>query len=463
MKFIVYLTLSLLIGLGVWFIPEPAGVHPHGWELFAVFTATIAAVILKILPMGVIAITSLTVLVAFRILTFQEAFSGFGNEIVWLVVSAFFIARGFLSTNLGMRISYIVMKALGKNCLGLGYGLVATDLLLAPAIPSVTARAGGIVYPLTKALNSIFSGKSHDPRMGGFLVLTAFQGSVITSAMFLTAMAGNPLIIELARGQGAEISWGSWLLAACVPGIASLILVPFILYKLISPTIRQTPHAKEMAVERLQELGPMEKNEWIMAGTFILLILFWIIGPYISIRPTLVALFGVLILLFSGVLKWRDVIEETGAWDTFVWFSTFITLTAFLNQFGIANWFSHWVADKFYGFNWITGSLLISLIYFYTHYFFVSSVAHIGVMYAPFLIVMIAIGTPVKLAALVLAFFSSLFGGLTQYSSGPAPIFFGSGFVSVSSWWKIGFLVSLVNIAVWLGIGSVWWKLLGFW
>ena len=455
--------LPILAGIAIWLIPEPAGTLEHGWDLLAIFVATTIAIILRPFPMGVIAIFSLTFAVGMKTLTFAEAFSGFSNEVVWLVVFAFFVARGFILTGLGNRLAYKVMSLLGKNSLGLGYGLVATDLILAPAIPSVTARAGAIVFPIVKSLASVFTGASHDPKMGEFLTLTAFQGSVVTSARFLTAMAGNPLIAELARGQGIEITWAGWAMAAIVPGLLSLIAIPYILFWLINPTIRKTPHAKEMAAEKLRHMGPMKPAEWIMLGTFFLLIFFWIIGPYIDMKATVAAMIGLAILLASGILKWKDVIEESSAWDTFIWFATLVTLSSFLNKFGLTTWLSQAVVSHVSGFAWAIGFVIISLIYFYSHYFFASSVAHIGAMYTPLLIVSIALGTPPELAVLMLAFFSNLYAGLTHYGSGPAPILFGTGYVSVGIWWKMGFLISLANIGIWMIAGGLWWKLLSLW
>ncbi|HEY4255296.1 MAG TPA: anion permease, partial [Chlamydiales bacterium] len=135
----------------------------------------------------------------------------------------------------------------------------------------------------------------------------------------------------------------------------------------------------------------------------------------------------------------------------------------FLNQLGVTQWFSGAIVSHVHGMNWSVGFLFISLIYFYSHYFFASNVAHIGAMYAPLLVVSIALGTPPVLAALTLAFFSNLFGGLTHYGAGPAPILFGSGYVSIKEWWKVGALCSLVNICIWLVIGGAWWKVLGIW
>ena len=84
-------------------------------------------------------------------------------------------------------------------------------------------------------------------------------------------------------------------------------------------------------------------------------------------------------------------------------------------------------------------------------------------MYEAFLSVAVAVGTPPLLAALVLGFAGNLFSSLTRYGSGPAPVLFGSGYVELSTWWKLGFLASLINILIWLIAGGLWWKLLGLW
>lgn len=455
--------ISFAVLVLVWFLPEPQGVTQNGWELFAIFAGTMTAIILRAAPMGAVAIVGLCISMLFRILSFEEAFSGFSNEVVWLVVFAFFIARAFVITGLGGRLAFKIMSVVGKNSLGLGYGLVATDLVLAPMIPSFTARAGGIVYPIVKSVTDIFTGNSHDPKMGSFLSFTAFQGSVVTSAMFLTAMAGNPLILELARGQGVEFTWASWAVAAFVPGMLSLVLIPAVLYKLTPPTIRQTPHAKEMAIKHLKQMGAMKRGEWVCLGAFLLLIVLWAFGPLLGMKATVGAMTGLSVLLLSGVLKWRDILEETGAWDTFVWFGTLVTLSGYLNKSGLGTAFSGAVGTIASHFPWAVGFLLIVLIYFYSHYFFASKVAHIGTMYAPFLIAAVALGAPPALAALTLSFFSALCGGLTQYSSGPAPLFFNMSGVTVPTWWRISFLISLMNISIWLIVGGLWWKLLGLW
>ncbi|KAJ6302937.1 hypothetical protein OIU77_016932 [Salix suchowensis] len=169
-----------------------------------------------------------------KTLTFSAAFSAFGDPIPWLIALAFFFARGFIKTG---------------TC----------EALLAPAIPSVSARAGGIFLPLVKSLcvacgSNVGDGTEH--KLGSWLMLTCFQTSVISSSMFLTAMAANPLSATLTFNTIQQtIGWTDWAKAAIVPGLISLIVVPFILYLFYPPTVKSSPDAPILARKEVGEDG----------------------------------------------------------------------------------------------------------------------------------------------------------------------------------------------------------------
>ena len=84
-------------------------------------------------------------------------------------------------------------------------------------------------------------------------------------------------------------------------------------------------------------------------------------------------------------------------------------------------WFGQTIGSAVEGVSWSVAFLILSLVYFYSHYFFASNTAHVSSMYGAFLAVAIAVGTPPMLAALVLGFFSNLFSSMTHYGTGPAP------------------------------------------
>ena len=456
----------VLVGAAIWLTPAPEGVQPRAWQLLAVFVATMVGIVLRPLPMGAVALIAVAVAVLSGTLTIAEATAGFGNTVVWLVVAAFFIATAFIKTGLGTRIAYQFMRVLGQSSLGLAYGLLATDLVLAPAIPSNTARAGGVIYPILRSLCASLDSvaeRGTERRIAAFLTFTAYQGVVVTSAMFLTAMAANPLVVELAAQQGVEISWALWAAAAAVPGLLSLLLVPLLIYRLYPPQMTRTPAAPEIARQRLAELGAMTRDEQILLAVFVLLLSLWIAGGALGINATTTALAGVAAMLASGVLVWEDILRERSGWDTLIWFAVLVMLASQLGELGLLAWFTERVSGVLAVGHWIPSFLGLSLIYFYVHYFFASNTAHVSAMYAPFLALALAVGTPPLLAALLLGFFSNLFASLTHYGTAAAPILFGSGNVDIGTWWRLGLLISAVNIAIWVGAGSLWWRLLGLW
>ncbi len=458
--------IPLAAALALWRVPPPDGVEPAAMHLLAIFVATILGLILKPLPMGAVAFIGISATAATGTLSITESLSGFGNRVIWLIVLAFFISRGFIKTGLGARIAYMFMAQLGKKTLGLGYGLVAADLVLAPAIPSNTARAGGVVFPILRSVAKAYNSSPEDGtsrRVGAFLTTTAFQGTVITSAMFLTAMAANPLAAQLAGDLGVEITWTRWAVAALVPGLISLIVVPYVLFLLYPPQIKETPEAADLAKAKIRSMGQVQRSEWIMFATFLLLLSLWIFGSQLSIHSTTTATLGLAVLLLTRVLTWDDILAEKGAWNTLVWFSALVMMASYLTQLGLIDWFSETVGGVFGGVGWLPAFVGLSLIYFYSHYFYASCTAHVSSMYAAFLGVSLAVGTPPLLAALILGFFSNLFSGTTHYGTGPAPILFASGFVEVTEWWRLGAVVSVVNIAIWMIAGGVWWKVLGYW
>lgn len=460
------LCITLAIGAVIWFIPSPVDLQEKAWHLFAIFVATIVGFIIKPLPMGGVAILSITAVVLTGTLKLEEALSGFQNTTIWLIVIAFFISRGFIKTGLGNRIAYMFVKLFGRKTLGLSYSLLVSDLILSPAMPSNTARGGGIIFPIAHSLSRTFGSDPEngtEKKVGSFLMQVAFQGVNITSAMFMTAMAANPLAATLAHNAGVTITWTDWALAAIVPGLASLIVVPYFIYKVYPPEIKETPAASEIATEKLKEMGPLKKSEWSMIMVFLLILALWIFGGKLGIDATTTALIGLSVLLLTSVLTWNDVKKEEGAWDTLVWFASLVMMATFLNSLGMIPWFSHLMGTAVHGLPWIWALIALALIFFYSHYFFASNTAHVSAMYAAFLGVAIAAGAPPMLAALLLGFIGNLFGCLTHYGSGPAPVFFGSGYVPQDKWWLLGFSVSVIHLIIWGVIGGLWWKVLGIW
>lgn len=459
------LLIPIVIGLGIWFIPfRPEAVSIDAWRMFAIFLATIVGAILQVLPIGATSLIGLTVVLLTKVVGMDVALSGFNSSTVWLIVMAFFLSRGFITTGLGNRIAYLFVRVFGKSTLGLSYGLIATDLLLAPATPSNTARAGGVMYPIIRSLAEAYDSKPDDEtrnRVGSFLIFSSFHGNIITSAMFLTAVASNPLAQEMAGAAGVEITWVGYFIAALVPGIISLIVIPYLIYKMNPPEITETPDAPEWANKELEKMGPVSISEKWMLSIFISALILWVIGSFIGLSATVTAFIAVSALLLTGVLNWNDIKQEQGAWDALIWFSILVMMATQLNELGFIPWISQSIANSVGGLSWPLILIILLIAYHYIHYLFASTTAHVSAIYPAFLGVAIALGVPPMLAAIMLIFASSTMVSTTHYANGPSPILFGSGYLTQAEWWKYNAILAIPYFIIWFGIGFIWLSIIG--
>ena len=475
--------LAVLVGLIIWFvIPVPAGVTPEAWHMLALFIATIAAIIGKALPIGAIAIIAVT-LVALTGVTndspsaaIADALSSYSSPLIWLIGIAVMISRGLIKTGLGRRIAYNLISVFGKKTIGIAYSLTVAELIIAPITPSNTARGGGIIHPIMRSVAKSFHStpeEGSEKKIGSYLAMVNYHANPITSGMFITATAPNPLVVDLvnkATGGDIQLSWTTWAVAMFIPGMLCLVLMPIVIYLIYPPDIKATPDAKSFAQENLTEMGHVSTHEKIMLAVFALMLILWanipalIFGEQFSVDATTTAFIGLTALILTGVLSWDDILKEKSAWDTIIWFGALIMMASYLNKLGLVSWFSDNIESLIgmTGVGWVGAVAILTLVYLYIHYFFASTTAHITALFAAFYAVGLSLGAPPMLYALILAAAGNIMMTLTHYATGTAPVIFNSGYVTLGAWWGIGAVMSVVNLVVWIGAGLVWWKLLGY-
>jgi DASS family divalent anion:Na+ symporter len=447
-------------------LPVPAGITSESWTLLAIFTGTIVGSIVRPVPAAAVVFLGIAAIAITKTLPAREALAGYSDPLVWLVLCAFFMSRGVLKTGLGRRIAYLFIRAIGKNSLGLSYALTSTDALLAGFLPSNSARCGGVIFPIARSLAEAYDSKPGPSarRLGAFLMTAVYQSDVVACAMFLTGQASNVIIAKLAMESAkVELSYATWLLGSIVPGVLSLALVPWLLFRLFPPEVKHTPNAAVIAQDELSKMGPMQRHERIMLVIFVLVAGLWMTGRWHGIDYAVVALGGACLLFLSGVLTWDDIISEKGGWDVFLWYGGVVKMAEAVARSGLPEKFAQASAGLTTGMSWGVALAILMFIYFYAHYGFASITAHITAMFVPFVAVLIAAGAPPMLAAVMLAYYANLSASLTNYGTTTAPIYFGAGYVTQKEWWKYGLIISVATIAIWSTAGLAWWKILGWW
>jgi len=446
------------IGIGIWFTPVPAGLTPQAWHLFAAFVAAIACVLIDAFPLLTASIIAVATVVLTGTITPAQAFSGFANSSVLLVVIAFVVAQAVVKSGLGRRISLLMVSRFGGSSLGLAYSIVLTDAVIAPAFPSNTAR-GGVLFPIVL---SVAKGAGSEPgdaekrRLGGYLMFCGMASLALSSALWLTATSCNPIGVQIAQKAGLEIGFGGWLFASSVPTLTAILMLPLLVAKIFSPGVGATPEAPAAARKDLATMGSMSRDEWITAVTFIVMVAGWVFGNALNLNGTSVAFMGFGVLMVAGVLTMDDISKQGDTLATFIWLAVLFALSAQLNELGFMGYVGERLASRLDGLSWpVLYGLLIAL-YVGLHYFFVSQTSQMLALLAVFLDVGIRGGVPAALMAPGLLFASSYFSVITPQGGSQNIIFVASGYLKQGELYKLGFVTTVAFMAIYLLIGTPW-------
>jgi len=451
----------MFIFLGVlWFLPAPWGVTTQAWHLFAIFITAILAVVIGANPILTTAIIAVVMAIFTGVLDPVKAYSGFGKGFILLIVVAFLVASAVIKSGLGRRIAYTLISKFGKSTLRLGYCMVLTDLLIAPAFPSNVARSG-VLYPITLALARGGGSRVEDgteKKMGSYLMMNCIAGFSLSSSLWLTGMVANPIGAKMAADAGVEgITFGSWFLAASVPTLVAFIIVPFLIYKLFAPEVKETPEAPKAAAEELQKMGPMSRDEWITGIVFVGMVVLWALSGKLGLDKTATAFLGLAVLMIAGIFTLDDLKAHGGsALGTFIWFSILYTMSSQLNALGFMKAVGNQLAQDLHGLSWPVVYVAVVFLYVVLHYVFVSQTAQLLALYTVFLGVGIQAGVPPMLMALMLLFATNFFSAITPQAAGANVLCAGSGYLAQGDMYRMGGLVTLTNLLIFMVIGTPW-------
>ena len=327
---------TVALAVVIWLVPPPEGLTVPAWRLFALFASAIFAVIIGAFPILTASVLAASASVLTGLLTPAQAYAGFANATILLIVVAFLVARAVVKCGLGQRLGHLVVSLFGRSTLGLSYSIFLVDGIIAPAFPSNTAR-GGVLYPLVVGLaeaGGATPGNASRRKLGAYLMFSGMASLSLSSALWFTAMAANPLGAEMARSFGVTINFGTWLMASSVPTLAAMALMPWILQRIMSPEVTKTPDAPAAAKRALTALGPLSRDERIVTVTFIGMVALWAAAGSIGLDSTAIAFLGLGVLLATGVLTLGDIAKEGDVLATFIWFAVLYTLSGQLNEMG---------------------------------------------------------------------------------------------------------------------------------
>jgi citrate:succinate antiporter/L-tartrate/succinate antiporter len=451
----------LVVGLVLLLLPPPSGLAANAWHYFAIFAATLTALVLEAMPPGAVGLIGITVAAlsgwvdADLTKSLKWMLSGFSESTVWLVVGAFVFSAGYRKTGLGERVALVLVRAFGRHTLGLGYAVVLTEVALAPVTPSNTARSGGIVFPILSNIPRLY-GSEPGPtagRIGTYVMWTAFAATAVTSSMFITALAPNAAALGIVKhATSLDVGWLRWLSGFAPTGVPLLLSVPLLGWVMCRPEVRKSPEISAWAAKELAARGRMSRHEGLMAALLLIAMVLWI-GT--SVPATLVVFIVIGLMLLSGVIELTDIVSDKQTWEVFLYFTSLLTLASGLADVGFIKWITAEYARPLAGLPPGLALVLLVGLFFWVHYFFSSITAHAAAVLPVVLAAGAAIpGLNVESLAMKCVYALGLMGVLSPYATGPAPIYYGAGYIGRATFWKLGLVFGLVYFVVLVGLAS---------
>lgn len=474
-KFYIKLATPLIVGVVLFLLGTPQGLSTNAWIYTSIFAALVVGLILEPIPPALIGIIAVVVAILFKVgavgsgkedaviksaAAIKWGLGGFSNTVVWLIFAAFMIGLGYQKSGLGKRIALFLVSKIGKSTLGLGYAIAISDGVLAPFVPSNAARSGGILYPIITSIPPMFGStpEKDSRKIGAYLAWTALATTCVTSSVFLTGQAPNPLAVELASKAGiAGVDWMGWFLAFLPVGIILLVLTPLLVYWIYPPEIKKSPEIVIWAKEEHKKLGSMKKTELFMFLISIFALIFWVGGKYFGVHSTTTALMVIVLMIAAKIINWSDFLGNKPAWNVLVWFATLVTMAGGLKNVGFLEWLANSTGSYLQGLSVNVAVIGLLIAFCVLRYFFASGTAYTTAMVGLFAVILQAIpGLDPSRVMLILLLPMGIMGILTPYGTGHSPVWFASHYVKGPDFWRLGAIFGAIYLGIFIVVGIPW-------
>jgi citrate:succinate antiporter/L-tartrate/succinate antiporter len=295
-------------------------------------------------------------------------------------------------------------------------------------------------------------------KIGAYLAWCALAATCVSSSIFLTGQAPNPLALEVAAKSGVvTVDWMGWFIAVLPVSIILFLATPILIYYIYPPEIKRSPEVEDWARKEYTKLGDISNKEIFMLAISILALSTWICSDVLKIHATATAMVAIILMFATGIITWEDFIGHKAAWNVLTWFATLVTMADGLRNVGFLSWTAKLTEGYLQTMSPFWAMIMLVLAYYFLHYFFASGTAHVTALLGLFIVVAKSVpGMDVRLAVLLMLLPMGFMGVLTPYGTGHSPVWFASGYVTGPAFWRLGAIFGVLYMIVYLLVGVPW-------
>ena len=449
----------VIIGVAIFFIllvmPTPEGLTPEGRKALAVFSLCLSLWVTGMLPLAITSIMGIALIPFFNIMSAAETYSLFGNTAIFFILGALMLAAALYKTGLGTRIAYLLVTRFDEKPIRILAGIIITSASLSCIMPehAVAAMLFPIVFEIAKSLELT----PLESNFGKGLFLSMAWGAVIGGVTTFLGGARNLLAVGiLEKNYNMTIGFFEWIVYSFPFSLSLLIVAYFLIIKFFPPEIDTVESAFVKLKEKIEERGPMTRDEKMLLIVFVCVIISWVfLSSYIEISVTSI-LGGVLIFVLD-IIDWHD-IEEYINWGVILMYGGAIVVATALTDTGAARW----LAESVFSHITLTPFIFIILFAILTKILTegVSNVAAVAIVIP----LAFSVGQVINLNPIAVTLMIALPGGLAfclPMGAPPNAIAFSSGYLNLNEVIKVGLILNAVSVVIIYLVIKLYWPIIG--
>lgn len=419
-----------------------------------------------------IPVTSLLPIVLFPTLgvsTVTAAAAPYADPVVFLFLGGFLLALAIERWDLHRRIALTVLLRAGDDprrllgafmavtaFLSMWLSNTATAMMMVPIGMAVVGHLEG---PAPEpAPETLEAGTANPPRLGAALMLGIAYAASIGGVATLIGTPPNAILAGVARTSlGVQIGFLEWMTFGLPIAIAFLVVTWVVLLVVLRPSVRSLPAGRAVVREELDALGPMGRGERRVLAVFGLVVLGWVLRPFV-LEPLVPGVTDAVIAIAGGILVFLVPVDRRRGeflldwsattrvpWGVLVLFGGGFSLAAAVQSSGL----DRWIAGHLGGLAGVPPAAIVlavaALIVLLTE---VTSNSATASLFVP---VMAGLAPALGAAPLVLMVTVAVAASLAfmlPVATPPNAIVFGSGAVSTPQMARTGVWLNLLGIAM---------------
>jgi len=323
----------------IWLLPEVAGLSAAGKASLAVAVFAIVVWMTQAVDDATSGFLIVFLLAALNATSVANAFSGYSNTALWLIVIGFIMAAGMEKSGLSRRIALFLVNLAGGSSIRIYWAVAAVMLVLTFLVPSITARTL-LMLPIIMGIGMAFKAKEGQSNIvKGLIFIVAMSGTIMSIGV-LTAHVGNPVTVGLIEAATKKaISWSDWFKAAAAPAFSLSFLSVFVIAWLWKPEVKNLGEGHAYIHRELEALGRIKSQEIYTLVVFCFTLLLWATDSFHKINVVIVGMVAVILVLWPkfGVMTWKEA-QQKVPWNVFIVYGAGLSLGSALVSSGAAKW-----------------------------------------------------------------------------------------------------------------------------